>query len=95
MGSNDGGGVGAGVAAGAAGAAGAAVVGVIVGGASAEPSTSGGGFVGAIREDPKMLTSICCAAGWSATRTSPRSENADESSVGSVCDTRSFPSNEW
>ena len=40
-----------------------AVVAETVGGGSAKPLRSGGGLVGLTREDPKMFTSICCAAG--------------------------------
>ena len=68
-----------------ASAAGGAVVGVTGGGGLGSPAASGGGFVGVARPDPKMLTSICCAAGWSTVRTSPRSPKPLAASVGSVC----------
>ena len=55
-----------------AAAAGGAVVGVTGGGGLGLPAASGGGLVGVTRLEPKMLTSICWAAGWSTVRTSPR-----------------------
>jgi hypothetical protein len=41
----------------------AVVVGVTTGGAAAIPSALGGGLVGAIKDEPKMLTNIFWAVG--------------------------------
>ncbi len=73
----------------------AAVVGVTVGGGWGTPLASGGGLVGVTRLEPKMLTSICWAAGWSTVSTSPRSPKPLAASVGSVWACRLAGLKEW
>ena len=80
---------------GLAGFAGAAVVVFTVGGGLGLPAASGGGLVGATRLEPKTLTSISWAAGWSTVSTSPRSPNPLAATVGRVSPPRSAGSNEW
>ena len=75
--------------------AGAAVVGVTAGGGLGYPAASGGGLVGVTRLEPKTLTSICWAAGWSTVSTSPRSPNPLAATVGRVCACRLAGSKEW
>ena len=95
---NEGGGVVAGVVlAGAAvlALAGTTVVGVMGGGGLGLPDASGGGLVGVIKLEPKMLTSICCAAGWSTVKTSPRLPNPLAATVGRVCPAKPAGLYEW